>query len=505
MGKKKRFRWKDKTERSIAELITEDGPLRAEAIYPIIRRLCQRLTGPEELSGRQLICPASVLVDQYGEVRLIAREATPAELAVYLPPEQNRAELNGQSEKVYALGMLMLYMATGQEKKGEAEISLGDARLLSLIRRAAAFDPMERFEDLASLHNAVRREMRLGRRVAPVLLILLTAAALAALIFAAWRTGGVNGAKAGDAAGYRPGYAEGYDRGFSAAPGMVVNAASVDSHSGSLSGNYAVGEGPTAAYSEKDVFFLLNGDILRMDAATGRTALLKKGSGAVSLQYYQGALYCCTPEKILRLDPETKKEEIFCERGGRLFIFEDVFYLWDSADTRYLYRIEKDGKSLTQISGAAEYRSLNVVEDKLYFIDPDKGGGICCIDPRGDETSLISSNPYESFCIYAGKLYAGTDYGLLRMELNGGSPEILTGLPASSPNASDGGIFYIAGSGRTLEWMSLDGRTRFTVVSTPTSSFQVAGKWIFYQNEDDGGRLWKVRVSGADKGRAAEY
>ena len=36
MGKKKRFRWKDKTERSIAELITEDGPLRAEAIYPII-------------------------------------------------------------------------------------------------------------------------------------------------------------------------------------------------------------------------------------------------------------------------------------------------------------------------------------------------------------------------------------------------------------------------------------------------------------------------------------
>ena len=53
--------------------------------------------------------------------------------------------------------------------------------------------------------------------------------------------------------------------------------------------------------------------------------------------------------------------------------------------------------------------------------------------------------------------------------------------------------------------MSLDGRTRFTVVSTPTASFQVAGKWIFYQNEDDGGRLWKVRVSGADKGRAAEY
>lgn len=311
------------------------------------------------------------------------------------------------------------------------------------------------------------------------------------------------GAKAGDAAGYRPGYVEGYDRGFSAAPGMVMNAASVDSHSGSLSGNYAVGEGPTAAYSEKDVFFLLNGDILRMDAATGRTALLKKGGGAVSLQYYQGALYCCTPEKILRLDPETRKEEIFCERGGRLFIFEDAFYLYDSAETHFLYRISDSGKNLTQISGAAEYRSLNVVGGKLYFIDPDQGGGICCIDLEGDEIGLISSSPYESFCVYDGKLYAGTDYGLIRMDLNGGNPEILTSLPASCPNASDGGIFYIAGRDRTLEWMSLDGRIRFTVVTTPTSSFQVAGKWIFYQNEDDGGRLWKVRVSGADKGRAA--
>jgi hypothetical protein len=31
----------------------------------------------------------------------------------------------------------------------------------------------------------------------------------------------------------------------------------------------------------------------------------------------------------------------------------------------------------------------------------------------------------------------------------------------------------------------------------------VAGKWILYQNEDDGGRLWKVRVGGADNERVS--
>jgi len=45
--------------------------------------------------------------------------------------------------------------------------------------------------------------------------------------------------------------------------------------------------------------------------------------------------------------------------------------------------------------------------------------------------------------------------------------------------------------------MSADGRTRYTVVSSRTDSFSLAGQWIFYKNEDDGGSLWQVRTSGA--------
>ncbi len=502
MRKKKRFRWQGDAERSISELVSKDGPMRAEAILPIIEQLCRLFENPKENAGRLLVCPSTVIVNKYGEVRIAEQKADFSEMAAYLPPEQDRAESNAQSDRVYALGMLMLYMATGQEKKTEAEISLDNHGLLSLIRRCTAFDPMDRFDDVSLLRSAVKRERRAGKKVFSFLLYVLYAAALAALVYAGWLMGGANGAKTGDTAGYRPGYEEGFDRGASAAVGITVNAPSFNSRNGSLPGNYSAGNGPTAAYSEKDIFFLADGEIIRMDAATGQAQSIGNASEAYSLQYYQGSLYCCTPTQILRIDPETGKEEVFCDSlGGRLYIFDDVFYLYDSSDTHYLYRISKSGKDLTQITGAKEYQCLTVNEKKLYYIDPDQGNGICCSDTDGGNERLISSGFYESICIYDGKIYAGTANGLIRMDLNGGNPEKLTAAPAYFPNVSDSGVFFISGSGRTLEWMSSDGRTRFTVVPTPTSTFQVAGKWILYQNEDDGGRLWKVRVGGADSER----
>ncbi len=247
------------------------------------------------------------------------------------------------------------------------------------------------------------------------------------------------------------------------------------------------------------------GDPYQTNAFTGETRLLRSDPGAYGLQYYDGSLFCCTPEHVLRIDPDSAKEEVLCDsNGGRLYIYDDVLYFHDSAGTGYLYRIDPGKKTLTQLAGAAQYRCLNAADGTLYYIDPANGNAICRSDPDGGNLSVISSGSYEDFCIYDGGLYVGTEYGLVRMDLNGGSPEILSALPASSPNASDGGIFYISGSGKTLEWLSPDGRIRYTVIPTRTSSFQVAGQWIFYRNEDDAGRLWKVRISGSDSALAVQ-
>ena len=70
-------------------------------------------------------------------------------------------------------------------------------------------------------------------------------------------------------------------------------------------------------------------------------------------------------------------------------------------------------------------------------------------------------------------------------------------IPASYLNVTSGGIYYVAGQNKTLEWMSFDGRIHYTIVPTATGPFNLAGRWIFYVNRDDGdslgGCVWTAR------------
>lgn len=496
-----------KAERRISEIVGEDGTLRPGEIIHIVERLCILLGSrrPEDADGRRgCIHPDTVVVSADGDVRLEDRSLPLSIREAYLPPELGWDDSDAPTARVYALGMLMLYMATGRERKAEADTIVGSRPLLALIERCTAFDPEERFQDTEDLLAAIRRAGRVGRKVLRASLAAVAVCLAAGLFLFSWRAGSSRGGAAGEADAFGSGYADGYGQGFSDAPGIGIAGAPFDARNGNLSGNLAAEGGAVAACSEDSVFFLLDEGIFQMDPYTGEARVLSSDGGAYGLQYHDGWLYYCVGEEIVRIDPKTGGREAFCDsRGGRLYIFDDAFYLYDSAGTGYLYRIDPGTRATTQLNGAMEYRCLNIVDGRLYYIDPKRGDCICRSDLDGGNAGLISSGSYESFCVYGDRLYAATGDGLIRMDLNGGNPEILSALPAYSPNVSDGGIFYISGSGRTLEWMSLDGRMRYTVVPTRTDSFNAAGQWIIYRNGEDGGALWRVRISGADNARLA--
>lgn len=502
MLKKARFRWPGKTECSVTEIVSENGRMRFRDILSITENLCVLLDGAaseDSAGGMEYIHPDNVLISAAGDVRLEARKLPLSSLEDYLPPELNRGDPVPPGARVYALGTLMLYMATGQEKKAETDVSVDNHILRSLIVSCTAFDPKHRFRDIQELLRAIRHETRAWKRALPVLILSLLVCLLAAALLFFWRSGKTRGGAVGEVAGYVAGLSRGFEQGFSDAPGIGLRSATLDARSGNLSGNYSAAGGAIAVCGEDAVFFFSGENLCRMDPYTKEFRVLAALPGAYDLQYHGGRLYCCTDERVLCLDPKTAKEEAICDSyGGRLYIFDDTFYLYDSAETGYLYRIDPARKTLTQLNGSMTYRCLNVVGGKLYYIDADRGNSICRSDPDGSNIQLISSSAYESLCVHESRLYAGTEDGLVRMDLNGGSLENLTTLPAAFPNASDGGIFYISGGSRALEWLSLDSRTRYTVVHAHVGSFNVAGQWIFYQNEDDGGNLWCVRISGKD-------
>lgn len=509
---KPKYNWQQQKERSVFDLVTEDGVMRPKEILHIVRQLCRILDSrSHEEASRENGCihPQTIIVNSGGTVYLSALALPLSTRAAYIPPEQEQFTETVFESAVYALGILMLFMATGNEKKADLDTSVGDSSLRALITRCTAFDPRMRFQNTKELSGSIRRTRGIIKKAALILLLITFTGAAVTGILGLYQRGSENGETSGKELGYLEGYIYGYEKGFSDSPGIGIDGASFDSEMGNLSGNLAQENGAIAACSETEIFFLYEGSIYRMDPYTESIQALVTGAGARGLNYYDGWLYYCTNEKVLRVNPETMKEEIFCDsRTGLLYIADGAFYLHDIAGTGYLYRINTDTGALTQLSDITEYRCLNIVGNRLYFLDAGKGN-LYRSELDGSGRKLLNSNYCESFCIYDDKIYAyGASFeedavnysasSLICMDLDGGSIENFTNIPAYYPNVTDSGIFYIAGNNRTLEWMSLNGRTRYTVLSSRTGFYNIAGRWIFYLNEEDGGALWRVRIDGSD-------
>lgn len=510
---KPKYKWQQRKERSVFEIVSNDGAMRPKEILYIVQQLCRILEG-QGAEGLPLagdyIHPQTILIRANGTVRLAAASLPLSAREAYIPPEQGQFDDSTPASIAYALGMAMLFMATGHERKIDLEVFVGDGALRSLIARCTAFDSRMRIQSIAELSDAVKRARTSAKKVLFILLISVCACAAAALIFWLYQRGSARGETAGKEAGYRAGYVSGYEKGYEDAPALAIGGASFDPETGNFSGNLAMDNGAILACSEEEIFFLHEGNIYRMDPYTQNTRVLAANAGAHGLNYYGGWLYYCTNEQVRRIQPETMKDEAFCDsRTGLLYIADGGFYLHDVDGTGYLYSINEHAGTLTQLNDMTEYHCLNIAGGRLYFVDVQKGHNIYCCDLDGGNLRLINSNYCESFCVYDGKIYAyaasfsggAINYSasfLLCTDLDGGDIESFTNIPAYYPNVTDGGIFYIAGNNRTLEWMSHNGRTRYTILSTRTSVFNIAGRWIFYLNEEDGSSLWRVRIDGSD-------
>ncbi|MGI6546440.1 MAG: DUF5050 domain-containing protein [Fastidiosipilaceae bacterium] len=494
------YKWR-KDERSAFEIVREDGVMRPKEILSIVRQLCRVLEHPDPERSPGATCPIhpqTILVSAGGSVRLSSETLPLSVREAYTPPERDRFDIPTSASAVYAIGMSMLFMATGQEKKADLYVHVEDRELRGLIARCIAFDPQMRFTTIRELSATVKRARRGVKRVLFALPLIVFLAAATFVILHFYRDGRAIGEAAGRDSGYTDGYVSGYEKGFSDARGIDIGEASVVAGYGNLSGNLAAEDGPFAAYSEDEVFFIYDGGIYRMSPYTQTVRPLAADAGARELHYHDGWLYYCTDEDVLRVNPLTLASEVFCEsRTGRLYIADGAFFLHDTAGTGYLYRVDEDTGAFTQLNGRTQYRCLNIVEDKLFFIDADNAGGIYRCDFDGGDLRLLNSNRCESFCIYDGRLYTNAAGFLISMDLDGGNIETYTNIPAYFPNVTDGAIFYIAGEDRTLEWQSPNGRVRYTVLPSHTRQFNIAGRWIFFVNEEDGGALWRAGIDGS--------
>ncbi len=168
---------------TLAEYIAERGPMRVKEAKRTLRALCglverlHRMNPPvvhRDLKAENIIRTKDgrlALIDldiartyQDASIRDTVVSGTPG----VAPPEQFGFSQTDPRSDVYAMGVLLQFLLTG-EQYGAGTVD--DPRMRHVIRRCTAFSPENRFRDAAALAKAVSSD--LPRRLAVVALCLL--------------------------------------------------------------------------------------------------------------------------------------------------------------------------------------------------------------------------------------------------------------------------------------------------------------------------------------------
>ena len=442
--------------KSLDHIIGSKGPLSDEDVF----RVALELTGILKYLHSQTppvihrdIKPQNIVLGRDGSISLIdfgiarvhrtgARQDTAIVLTLdYAPPEQYGFDQSSPVTDIYALGVVMLYLATGQAAKPALESEITNNDLRNLIQRCIAFDPRDRIQNVGEIERIIRRNLHKGHRF---LKTAAAAAAVIAVILASYAAGSYLGTRAGEASGYRTGYDEGYVNGYQDVPIYTLGERTQHEEDGNLPANYLASRGAYALLYDDYVYYTRDGDIYRMTPDGTDPELFIEDGQAAGICAFNDWLYYSSGEDIIQMNLYTGKENItYGGTEGRLVVLDSGYYISTEEDT---FSLDLEDWSLSPVGAS-------FVEDYARDAVPDE------VRKR-----LEGLNPVQY------------SYGSRGIVLLDGFDSIL--------------------------WMGTpDGNMRSRITRNRAEDFNVAGEWIFYHNLDDGGSLWCVRYDGVDDHR----
>ncbi|MDR2493415.1 MAG: serine/threonine protein kinase, partial [Coriobacteriales bacterium] len=153
------------------DVIASHSALSTAAIYDIAQWLCVILsylhakTPPvihRDIKPQNIIiCPdGSVGLTDFGIARTYRPEATSdteyAGTLPYAPPEQFGYAQSTPLTDIYALGIVLVYLATGSPLRQDLPGRIKDGQLRLLIEKCIAFDPADRFQDAGQVLRRIK-------------------------------------------------------------------------------------------------------------------------------------------------------------------------------------------------------------------------------------------------------------------------------------------------------------------------------------------------------------
>ncbi len=502
--------------RSLAEIVAASGSFAVNDIFDIALKLTdilQYLHAQTPPVIHRDIKPHNIIAGKNGDIHLIdfgiarihkdeRRHDTSVILTLdYASPEQYGFEQTTPLSDIYSLGVVLLFLATGQTSRSALEAQIVNNRLRILIEQCIAFNPEARIPSVEAirdyiLHDHRRQGSRRKRGLVTAATLLAVAVAISALVYGAGYLIGKNRAHK---LGYARGFENGYTDGYGAVPAFVRNRTDHDSRGMTSAGNMAVSGGAYAAEGEGDIFYITDEGIRRMSANGSYKELIVRNRQAAALSFHNGWLYYSSGNRIMQTNIYTPKSDVLCESvPGELHIARDFFYI-RGEDGLYVLDV-KTGET-TVLDQLPNCESLNVDGKNLYFIGKEDRA-LYRSDAAGNNPVKLADGPFGSICLFGINLFCCvSDNGsgaLIRMDGTTGQSEKLLEVEAASLNVTENGIYFIDLSDKTINRCSFDGRIREKISQNRAFDFNIAGDWIFYRSENDGGNMWCVRLDGSN-------
>lgn len=488
------------------------------------------------------IKPENIIIAPDGAIRLvdfgIARthrmDATSDTVAVgtrpYMAPEQFGSAQTDRRSDLYALGMVMIYLATLRHDRTNIAQRFPYARLSSVVARLTRADPENRFQTAEELHRALIRARRGGWLPLLKWAGLLALAGVVALTASFYgqrlgvKLGESKGRESGIRAGYEQGVQEGkrqgYEEGLADAGKMRLQ--EKDILAGSLfspeetngAGNLLLGG--IAAADGETVYFSL-GDSIFCQPPDGPMKKFCDHPGKL-LQVYAGFLYYIRPDGIYcaALDGSGCERVLECQ-AEELWIDGGKIYYSNQLDKLRLYAAALDGSGHGPCGDIIPLYYATIRDGMLYYCTEDgrRDGGrtLSCVPIDGqaaapDKAKALSKHDANWLNVAGDKLFyiAYTSAGslLASCDLDGGNPQLYDGTQPRLINISPYGIFYADSvSGETVR-VSLDGNDQRRFADVRMEHFSVAAGWVYYENRDDNESLYRMRVDGSDNEKIPE-
>jgi hypothetical protein len=446
---------------------------------------------------------------------------------LYAPPEQYGYSQSSPQTDIYALGIVLIYLATGSPDRRNLPRRITDPQLRSLIEKCIAFDPKARFVNVGQIIKRINgmktRKFRIAGGVAAGCL------ALALMGVGIWQA--VLAIQASGFVGQTQTPGQTQVNGQTQTPqqnlvdastllGEIANAdypSSSDPQIGSTNwlydynndGNLQVninngGFAVSADYGNT-IYVASGSTIYKLDSEGNILEEVYSGnsSGLHSLSIYSYTLYFSEYNGIIHsINLDTGAESTFNNtiNADRIYFDNGRMYYTNRIDALNLYSIKADGTSLALVSAVANAHYTNVVDGFRYYADENDGSRIYAQNLTTGETALVFDSPVIWVSVCNGRIYFEDDMAgrLASIRLDGSDYQVVYDQPCYYINATPRGIFAINAITSQLVVVSPGGGEKVVLDIGEPVQFCVAGGWVFYRNSNEDTLLGMVREDGTD-------